>query len=187
MVAGVDEVGRGCFAGPVVTGAVIFSKGVTLPEGLADSKLLKVRQRERLAKEIKKVALSWSVSEIGVAKINKLGIGRATQMAFRKAIKLLSYSPDFVLIDAFRIKHLSKKKQQPVRKGDRVCATIAAASIIAKVYRDKLMKELHRKYSPYNFSKNKGYGTKAHQEAIKKYGLSPLHRRSFNLARFMSE
>lgn len=185
MVAGADEVGRGCFAGPVVAGAVIFSPGVTLPEGLADSKLLKVRKRERLAREIKKVALSWSVAEIGVAKINKLGIGKATQMAFRKAVKSLDKKADFVLIDAFSIKHLNRKRQKAVRGGDKICASIAAASIIAKVYRDKLMKKLHRKYPQYGFSKNKGYGTKIHQQAIKKHGLSRLHRKSFNLSKFV--
>lgn len=196
-VCGIDEVGRGCFAGPVVTGAVIFPKDFQMIDGLADSKLLKPRQRERLSVEIKKQALSWSVAEIGVAVINKIGIGKATQMAFRKSIKSLSKSPDFILIDAFYnfreekiassayIKQLNRKKQKPVKDGDKICASISAASIIAKVYRDKLMKRLHIKYPEYGFAKHKGYGTKLHQEAIKKHGLSRIHRRSFNLDRFM--
>lgn len=184
-IAGLDEVGRGSFAGPVVVGAVIFPKDIILPEGIADSKLLKPRQREKLELRIKNLAISWSIAEISVSVINKVGIGKATQMAFRKAIKNLEKSPDFVLIDAFYIKHLNRKRQKPIKDGDKVCASISAASIIAKVYRDKLMKKLAKKYPKYGFSKHKGYGTKAHQEAIRRYGLSRIHRKSFNLARFM--
>lgn len=186
-IAGLDEVGRGCFAGPVVAGAVIFPYGVILPEGLADSKLLKPRQRERLAREIKEQALCWSVSEISVAVINKIGIGKATQMAFRKAIKILPKAPDYILIDAFNIRHLNRKRQKAVKDGDTICASISAASIIAKVFRDKLMKKLHKKYPEYGFAKHKGYGTKRHQEAIKKYGLTRLHRKSFNLMAYLSK
>lgn len=182
-VCGIDEVGRGSFAGPVCVGAVIFSKDFQVINGLADSKLLKPRLRERLAKIIKNQASCWAVAEVGVSKINKVGIGKATQMAFRKAIKPLS--PDFVLIDAFYIKHLNRKRQRAIKDGDKICASIAAASVIAKVYRDKLMKKLHRKYPQYGLGKHKGYGTKKHQEAIKKFGLSRIHRRSFNLGRFL--
>lgn len=184
-IAGLDEVGRGCFAGPVVVGAVVFPQDVVLPEGLADSKLLKPKLREKLAEEIKKVAKSWSVAEITVTHINKKGIGKATQMAFRKSIKLLSKPPDFILIDAFYIKHLNRKRQRPIKNGDKICASISAASIIAKVYRDKLMKKLHKKFPQYGFAKHKGYGTKAHQEAIRQYGLSRIHRRSFKLEKFL--
>ncbi len=184
-IAGLDEVGRGSFAGPVVVGAVIFPKGFKLIDGLADSKLLKPSVREKLELRIKNQALCWAVAEVGVAKINKYGIGKATHMAFRKALRLLSVQADFILIDAFYIKHLNRKRQRAVKDGDKICASIAAASIIAKVHRDKLMKKLHRKYPKYGFSKHKGYGTKKHQEAIKKYGLSRLHRRSFNLGRFL--
>ena len=115
----------------------------------------------------------------------KKGIGKATQMAFRKSIKLLEKSPDFILIDAFYIKHLNRKRQKAVKDGDTICASISAASIIAKVYRDKLMKKLHKKYPHYGFSKNKGYGTKKHQEAIRKYGLTRIHRKSFDLHKFL--
>lgn len=184
-ICGIDEVGRGSFAGPVCVGAVIFPKDFQIIDGLADSKLLSVRQRESLAKDIKSQALGWAVSEIGVAAINKVGIGKASQMAFRKALKLLDSSPDFILIDAFYIKHLNRKRQKAIADGDTICASIAAASIIAKVYRDGLMKKLHRKYPVYGFAKHKGYGTKKHQEAIKLYGLSRIHRRSFNLGRFL--
>lgn len=186
-VCGIDEVGRGCFAGPVVVGAVIFSKNSAMIEGLADSKLLKPRQREKLSKIIKEQATAWAVAEVSVSVINKIGIGKATQMAFRKSIKLLSKTPDFILIDAFYIKQLNRKRQKPVKDGDKVCATISAASIIAKVHRDKLMKALHRKYPEYGFARHKGYGTKAHQDAIKQYGLTRIHRKSFDLSRFLNK
>jgi ribonuclease HII len=185
LVCGIDEVGRGCFAGPVVVGAVIFPEGVSVPEGVADSKLLKPTQREELSVLVKKEALAWAVAEISVTHINKVGIGKATQMAFRKVVKLLEKSPDYILIDAFYIQHLSRKRQQAVKDGDKICASISAASIIAKVYRDKLMTDLHKKYPNYGFSKHKGYGTKEHQEAIRKYGLSKIHRTSFNLSKFL--
>lgn len=184
-VCGLDEVGRGCFAGPVAAGAVIFPSDVILPEGVADSKLLTSIQREKLAKQIKKAALAWSVAVIGVSCINKLGIGKATQMAFRKALRALSVQADYVLIDAFFVRHLDKNKQRPVKNGDKICASISAASIIAKVYRDELMVKLHKKYPHYGFAKHKGYGTRQHQEAIRKYGLSRIHRRSFNLSKFL--
>lgn len=181
-VCGIDEVGRGSFAGPVVAGAVIF-KDSKIPEGINDSKLLKPRQREKLDKEIKQVALSWAVCEISVSLINKLGIGKATQMAFRKAVKKLS--PDFVLIDAFYINHVNRKKQKAIIKGDQICVSISAASIIAKVYRDGLMIKLHNKYPGYGFDKHKGYGTKDHRDAIKIHGLCRIHRKSFNLQKFL--
>ena len=191
-ICGLDEVGRGSFAGPVVVGAVIFPsprhrRGMNFQpiDGLADSKFLKPRQRERLVGVIKEQALVWSIAEIGVAVINKVGIGKATQMAFRKAIKSLEKSPDFILIDAFYVKHINRKRQKAVKDGDKICASISAASIIAKVYRDKLMRKLHKKYPKYGFAKNKGYGTKFHQEAIREYGLSRIHRRSFDLQKFL--
>lgn len=184
-VCGLDEVGRGSFAGPVCVGAVIFPKDCILPVGIMDSKMLRPRRRERLAVEIKTSTLAWSVAEIGVSKINKIGIGKATQMAFRKAIKSLEHRPDFVLIDAFYVKHMNRKKQKAVKGGDTVCTSIAAASIIAKVHRDKLMKKLHHKYPKYGFGKHKGYGTKRHQMAIKQYGLTRIHRTSFNLQKFL--
>lgn len=185
FVCGLDEVGRGCFAGPVVVGAVIFSQNGMVPEGINDSKLLSASKRERLASEIKKAALSWSIAEISVVRINKKGIGKATQMGFRKAVRVLSLQADFVLVDAFDIKHLNRKKQKAISHGDRQSISIAAASIIAKVYRDKLMEKLDLKYPQYGFAKHKGYGTKEHQAAIKEYGLSKIHRKSFNLAKFL--
>ena len=171
---------------------------MVLPEGIADSKLLKPQTRERLAEEIKKVALGWSIAEISVRDINNMGIGKATQKAFRKAVISVKPKPDFVVFDAFYnlnvvkiassayIKHLTRKRQQAVKDGDKICASISAASIIAKVYRDKLMVNLHQKYPYYGFAKHKGYGTKAHQEAIKKHGLCRIHRKSFSLGKFLT-
>lgn len=185
LVCGLDEVGRGAFAGPVVVGAVIFPKDFQMIDGLADSKLLKPRTREKLAISIKSQALGWAVGEVGVGVINRVGIGQATQMAFRKAVRSLSIKADFVLIDAFYIRHLNRKRQQAVKDGDGICASISAASVLAKVYRDKLMKKLHKKYPKYGFGRHKGYGTKAHQEAIREYGLSRVHRKSFDLKKFL--
>lgn len=185
-ICGLDEVGRGCFAGPVVVSAVVFPQGVALPDGIADSKLLKPKHREQLAIRIKSQAACWSVAEVSVSVINKVGIGKATQMAFRKALRLLSVQVDYVLIDAFYVKHLDRKKQEPIKDGDKICASISAASIVAKVYRDDLMKKLHKKYPRYGLAKHKGYGTKEHQEAIRKHGLSRIHRKSFNLEKFLA-
>lgn len=185
FVAGIDEVGRGAFAGPVVVGAVVFPRNFSPTDGINDSKLLKPRRREFLSRIIKKEAACFSIAEIPVRTINKYGIGEGTQMAFRKAIKLLPYRPDYVLIDAFYIKRLNRKNQKPIKKGDQKSISIAAASIIAKVHRDRLMKKLSVKYPQYKFAKNKGYGTKEHQKALKKFGLSKIHRTSFNLSRFL--
>lgn len=183
-VCGIDEVGRGAFAGPVVAGAVIFPKNFDpkLIPGVADSKLLSPKTRDRISELIKKHALDYAVGEISVVAINKFGIGKATQMAMRKAIARLSKGPDFVLIDAFYIpyvKNLRRKNQKAIKKGDMKVVSIAAASIIAKVYRDKLMQALSTKHKVYGWGRNKGYGTKEHQEAIKKHGLTRLHRKVF--------
>lgn len=184
-ICGLDEVGRGCFAGPVVVGAVIFPPDVNLPAGIADSKLLKPETREKLAEEIKKVALYWSVGEISVKDIDQNGIGDATQRAFGKAVENLPINPDMCLIDAFYIKYLPEDKQRAIKNGDTICASISAASIIAKVYRDGLMEKLDKQFPEYCFGKHKGYGTKLHQQAIKKHGLTRIHRKSFNLQKFL--
>lgn len=184
-ICGIDEVGRGCFAGPVVAGAVIFPKNCELIKGLADSKLLNAKKRKELEKQIKELALYWSVGTIGVEEINEFGIGRALQMAYLEAIKSLKQQPEYVLMDAFLIKDFDKSKQQAVVNGDTLCASIAAASIVAKVFRDELMNDLENDFPGYGFSKHKGYGTKLHQDAIKRLGLCKLHRTSFNLRKFL--
>jgi ribonuclease HII len=183
-VAGVDEVGRGCFAGPVVTAAVIMPHNFTATDEINDSKLLSAKKREKLAEIIKKFALAYAIAEIPVAIINAIGIGKATQQAFHLAITKLSLPPEFILMDAFYIQTIAREIQKPIIHGDQKSISIAAASIIAKVYRDELMKKLHALYEVYDFATNKGYGTKKHREAIKQFGLCDLHRTSFNLQKY---
>ena len=185
FVAGIDEVGRGAWAGPLVVGGVILPQDFKIPEGLADSKIVSAGKRIKLAQIIKKVAVATSIIEISAKSIDKIRITRATQEAFRKIVKNLKPAPDFCLIDAFYIKHFSKARQEAVKGGDKICASIAAASIIAKVHRDDLMTKLHFKYPDYGFDKHKGYGTKIHQDMIKKFGFTKIHRLSFDL-RFLS-
>lgn len=180
-VVGIDEVGRGSWAGPLVAAGVILPLDYQIPESLADSKLVKPQIRIKLANAIKKLAQGTYIAEISVREIDKIGVGKATFVAFRKIMNCISPKADFCLVDAFHIKYLNRKKQMAVKNGDKISASIAAASIIAKVYRDKLMKSLHFKYPNYGFGKHKGYGTKFHQEAIKQFGLSTIHRKSYNL------
>jgi ribonuclease HII len=181
-IAGVDEVGRGSWAGPLVVGACILPKNFQIPQGFGDSKQVKPQARKRLVWFIKEQAKAWNIAEISVLKINKLGLAKASHMAFRKALASLEPRPDFVLVDAFYIRHVNRKNQKPIVDGDQKSASIAAASILAKVYRDDLMRKLSRKYPQYGFGKNKGYGTKRHQQAIKEHGFSRIHRKSFNLS-----
>lgn len=190
-IAGVDEVGRGSFAGPIVAAAVIWDKETALDqnpkikdniEQINDSKLLKPRQREKLAGFIKKYAKDWEVAEVPVAVINRLKMGKASQMVFRKAVGGLKFRPDFLLADAFFVRYLKglrKAKQKPIIGGDRKSISIAAASILAKVYRDKLMQKLARRHPEYGWGRNKGYGTAEHQKAIREHGLTRLHRKDF--------
>ena len=180
-IAGIDEVGRGSWAGPVVAAAVILPRDFKIPENFGDSKQLKPRQREKMTKIITKTAVSWAIAEVPVLTINRLRIGKAIQIAFRKSLKDLHEKADFVIVDAFYIKHVNRKNQKAIKKGDQQCATIAAASIIAKVYRDNLMKKLSKNYPLYGFGRHKGYGTRYHQDAIKKFGFCQIHRTSYNL------
>ena len=129
-------------------------------------------------------ATSYSIAEISVAVINKIGVGKAAQLAFAQAVTNLKHTPGHILMDAFLIQSISPKMQTPIIKGDSLSISIAAASIIAKVYRDELMEKLHHQYEAYDFFTNKGYGTKKHREAISKFGLCDLHRTSFNLSKF---
>lgn len=184
-ICGVDEVGRGAFAGPVVTGAVVFPSNITFSNALLheinDSKLLSPKKRQDLAGAIKNEALCYAVSKIDVPTINEIGIGKSAQKAFQEVIKKLSPSPDFCLSDAFFVDGINKTKQRALVKGDQISTTIAAASIIAKVYRDNLMEKLHETYRVYNFKQNKGYGTLFHREMLKTHGPSPVHRTSFRI------
>ncbi len=188
-VCGIDEVGRGPWAGPVVAAAVIFpadldsrSRRIRLRESnlkIRDSKQLSPTQREKLDPIIKQNCLAYSICETSVAVINREGIVSASQRAYIKCLKKIKIQADFILMDAFYIKKLSHEIQKPIIKGDQKSVSIAAASIIAKVYRDNLMVKLHKKFPQYQFHKHKGYGTKLHSEAIKIHGLSPHHRVEF--------
>lgn len=184
-VAGVDEVGRGCFAGPVVAAAVILPRTFNATDEINDSKKLSAKKREKLAKIIKEYATAYAIAEVSVEVINTIGIGKATQIAFAKAITDLPNPPEYILMDAFYIDAIDRSIQKPLIHGDGLSISIAAASIIAKVWRDKLMQSLHEKYLKYDFFTNKGYGTKKHREAIGKFGLCDLHRKSFDLKKFV--
>lgn len=181
FIAGVDEVGRGAWAGPVVAAAVILPPNVGILKGLRDSKLLAPKKREEFSEKIKEIALGFTVGECGSPIVEKKGIAVATQMAMRKALRTLNPEPDFTLVDYFTIRYLKKSCQKAITKGDLYCGSIAAASIVAKVYRDNLMRELdnHKDFEVYQFGKHKGYGTKLHQEMIGKHGVSEVHRASF--------
>ena len=185
-VAGCDEVGRGCFAGPVVAGCVAFQGEALEPQTVMinDSKKMTVKQRELASFWIRKNALSYGIGKASVTQINKLGIKKSTEIAFRKAISNSGKKIDYLLVDAFYlpyVKGLRRKKQTPIIKGDSKSFSIAAASIIAKVYRDNLMNKIAHKrvYEKYCWERNKGYGTLEHRKAILKYGISRMHRKQF--------
>lgn len=189
-VIGIDEVGRGAFAGPIVAASVIYSPTVNpkILIDINDSKLLSPLRRKLCFEIIKNNAFFWAIELIDVPFINKFGIGRANIAVFRKVVKKLLKQIQndlnhFILIDGFHAKYLpgGVEKQKAIVKGDGKSLSIASASILAKVYRDELMKSFDQKYPQYGFSKHKGYGTKEHRAAIQKHGLCPLHRTSFNL------
>lgn len=176
LVCGVDEAGRGPLAGPVCAAAVILNEEI---EGLNDSKKLSEKKREALFDEIKEKALSYSIAFASVEEIEEHNILNATYLAMNRAIDGLNIKADFALIDGNRVPAGISVPCETVVKGDAKSCSIAAASILAKVTRDRLMLEEDKKYPEYNFKKHKGYGTKEHTDAILKYGLSPIHRPSF--------
>jgi ribonuclease HII len=179
LLAGVDEAGRGPLAGPVVASAVILPKNFYNPE-INDSKKLSPIKRETLFKIIIQVALSYSFGIVEPAVIDKINILNATKLAMRKAIDSLNPCPEIVLVDALKIENLSFK-QKSIIKGDTLSISIAAASILAKVKRDKIMVEYHKIYPQYQFHKHKGYPTKLHRMCIKEYGTCAIHRKTFRL------
>lgn len=186
LVIGIDEVGRGAFAGPVVAAAVAFSPDLTdfiQTLGINDSKKLSPQKRSALAKHIVRHARMYAVASIAVTTINRKGISRATFSAMRKAlIGLKPGKQAFVLIDAFAVRYLKgvgRSRQRGIIRGDEKSISIAAASIIAKVHRDRLMIQLSKRYPHYGWGRNKGYGTKKHQQAIRAFGLTRHHRKQF--------
>ena len=177
LICGVDEAGRGPLAGPVCAGAVILPPETELP-GLNDSKKLSEKKREQLFPEIQRLALAWSVAFASVEEIEERNILGATMLAMNRAIAGLSLKPELALIDGNRNQEIEVPSRCVVHGGAR-CASIAAASILAKVSRDRLMVELAREYPQYGFDRHKGYGTKAHYAALREYGPCPAHRPSF--------
>jgi ribonuclease HII len=177
QIAGVDEAGRGPLAGPVVAAAVILSID-GIGERLFDSKKISPKKREHLYKTILEKAQGVGIGIIGQEEIDRLNILEAALKAMALAIENLPLPPDFVLIDGPHGLKVSIP-QKPIRKGDQLCNSIAAASIVAKVTRDRMMLECHQKFPQYNFAKHKGYGTKEHQRAIEKFGVCELHRKTF--------
>ncbi|HOM41981.1 MAG TPA: ribonuclease HII [Bacillota bacterium] len=177
LIAGVDEVGRGPLAGPVVAAAVILGEGVLIP-GVNDSKKLSEEKREYLYEEIKSKALCWSIGIVDEKVIDEINILNAACLAMKKALDGLAERPDYILLDAVTLKDVDIP-QKGIIKGDALSLSIAAASIIAKVERDRMISAYDEMYPHFAFSKHKGYGTKEHIECIKKYGLLPIHRRSF--------
>ena len=180
LVAGTDEVGRGCLAGPVTAAAVILDPDRHIP-GLADSKVVPAEEREELYGEILRRAVAWAVASSDPLEIDRLNIHQASLDAMRRAVLALGPLPDVVLVDAFRIPDLPMA-QRGVRKGDRRCAAIAAASIVAKVTRDREMVALHSRDPRYGFDRHKGYATADHLAAVAQFGYSEAHRRSFRAA-----
>lgn len=178
FIAGVDEVGRGCLAGCVVAAAVILDLSKPIPPGLNDSKKLSAKKRESLDSQIKENALSYAIAKVEADEIDKINILEATKKAMRLAIEKLNPSADFLLIDAVQLKTI-RLPQKAIIHGDAISASIAAASIIAKNYRDNLMQELDKIYPEYGFSSHVGYGTKAHFAALREHGACEIHRKSF--------
>lgn len=177
-IAGVDEVGRGPLAGPVIAAAVIFPPAVLIP-GITDSKKLTAKQREALFPLIREKALAIGLGSVDAGEVDRINILQAALKAMKTAVLRLPISPDLLLVDGNRALDLTVPQQCLIR-GDARSLTIGAASIVAKVIRDKMMESCHSRFPEYNFPGNKGYGTREHRRALRRYGPCPLHRRSFN-------
>lgn len=178
--AGCDEAGRGCLAGSVYAAAVILPQNYSHPY-LNDSKQLTEKRRMILRKDIEKDAIAWAVGVVSPEEIDEINILKASFLAMHRAIDQLKVRPEALIIDGNRFTPYQNLPYTPIVKGDSKYLSIAAASILAKTYRDEYMEELHSQYPQYQWNKNKGYPTVAHREAIKKYGTTPFHRMSFNL------
>lgn len=180
MEAGCDEAGRGCLAGPVFAAAVILPKDYINPL-LNDSKKLNEQQRQKLKPQIEQDAIAWAVAEVSPAQIDKINILNASILAMHKAIEQLKIFPESLLIDGNRFKKYQNVPHQCIVKGDGKYLSIAAASVLAKTYRDEFMDRLHAEFPIYSWNENKGYPTKKHREGIKKNGITVHHRLSFTL------
>jgi ribonuclease HII len=176
-VAGVDEVGRGCLAGPVLAGAVVLDPDCYIPR-VCDSKTVTALERDRLYDRITRKAIAWSVVSVEPDEIDRINIHQASLRAMQRAVLSLAPLPDMVLVDAFRIPDLPMAQRRVVH-GDARCTAIAAASILAKVTRDRLMLQLHCQDPRYGFDRHKGYATREHLDAVSRFGYSEVHRRSF--------
>jgi ribonuclease HII len=177
-IAGVDEVGRGCLAGPVVAAACILDRTKPLPHGLNDSKKVLPEKRREIAEELKQCAVAYSIGLVEADEIDRINILEATKNAMLIAIAGLEPAAEYLLIDALQLKQ-SRLPQKAIIKGDAISASIAAASIIAKTFRDELMTKYGLEYPQYGFDHNAGYGTKAHYDAIRMHGICSLHRKTF--------
>jgi len=180
LEAGCDEVGRGCIAGPVVAASVILPNDYS-SESIKDSKTISPKKRILIEKEIKSSAIAWSVSEIDNKRIDKENILNASISAMHAALENLRVIPKYIIVDGNKFKKYKDIEHRCIIKGDSKYLSIAAASIIAKNYRDQLMKKLSEKHNQYDWHKNFGYPTKSHRDAIKKFGITELHRKSFKL------
>ncbi|HXR27469.1 MAG TPA: ribonuclease HII [Candidatus Baltobacteraceae bacterium] len=177
LVAGIDEVGRGCLAGPVVAGAVILRPGWTCP-GLRDSKMLEAPERERLAQCIRDGAIAWAVAAVEASLIDRINILQATLLASMLAAARLPVRPDALITDSLLLPDIGLP-QRVLIDADRRCLSVAAASVVAKVYRDALMVEYDVRYPGYGFAEHKGYAAPDHRAAIESLGVTPIHRRTF--------
>lgn len=177
VICGVDEAGRGPLAGPVVAAAVVMPQGLII-DGVNDSKKLTAKKREKLFDIICEKAVFYNIACASVEEIEKINILNATFLAMQRAVSGIEKEPDIVLVDGNRLPNWSYNSEAII-KGDSISHSIACASILAKVKRDRIMLEESKKYSQYLFEKHKGYGTKLHYEMIYKYGISPIHRKSF--------
>ena len=179
--AGCDEAGRGCLAGPVFAAAVILPKNYS-NDLLNDSKKINRKNRDILRLEIEKKALSWAVASCSAEEVDEINILNASIEAMHRALGELNKRPELILVDGNRFKAFDNIDYKCIIKGDGKFNSIAAASILAKTYRDEYMENLHQKYPVYNWAQNKGYPTKEHKNAISLYGISPFHRKSFKLS-----
>lgn len=178
LIAGVDEVGRGCLAGAVVAAACILDISKPLPEGLNDSKQVLPEKREEIAEELKANVIAYAIGQVEAEEIDRINILQASMKAMRLAIEGLKPQADFLLIDAVTLKEVMLP-QRPIIKGDSISASIAAASILAKTYRDNLMRKLDLEYPAYGFASHVGYATRTHYDALRAHGPCPLHRMTF--------